>query len=197
MSTAGVTGVSPQGGSPKPPAPRDRRLLVRRLVALLVAAVAVGLGWVLSAPTHEFRAGYGMELERSTGTRIWAVLEHSQNQEPGVLSIHNIEPELTRDGAGVKVEYVVCHHDPGAMQAGTTSVGYGMRDSHVLRVCDRLVPAAGASFELGAVPGQELLVGVTTTRPGRSVVRSHRIEFSQGWRHGSDVIHVEVIVAAR
>ena len=52
-------------------------------------------------------------------------------------------------------------------------------------------------MRLGAKHGQELLVGITTTKPGRSVVRSHRIEFSEGWRHGTADIHVEVDTKAR
>ena len=80
---------------------------------------------------------------------------------------------------------------------GVSSAGYGMLDRHTRHYCTRLVPAEGASMRLGNEPGQELLVGITTTRPGRSVIRGHRIEFSEGWRRGSADIQVSVVVKAR
>jgi len=49
---------------------------------------------------------------------------------------------------------------------------------------------------LGTDPGRELLVGVTPTRPGRTVIQSHRIQFKEGWQQGSDDIHVEVVLKA-
>lgn len=52
-------------------------------------------------------------------------------------------------------------------------------------------------MRLGIRPGQELLVGVTTTQAGRSVVQSHRIEFSEGWRQGTADIHASVDIQAR
>jgi hypothetical protein len=39
-------------------------------------------------------------------------------------------------------------------------------------------------------------VGVTPTRPGRTVIQSHRIQFKEGWQQGSDDIHVEVVLKA-
>jgi hypothetical protein len=49
-------------------------------------------------------------------------------------------------------------------------------------------------MRLGTDPGHELLVGVTPTRPGRTVIQSHRIQFREGWQKGSDDIHVEVVL---
>lgn len=184
------------------PATGGRRRVGRRAVLLLVvsvvAVVAAGGAWALRPPSHEFQADYGIGVTRPTGTRIWTVLEHGQDQESAVLHIRSIEPNIPQDGAAAHVEYVVCHLDPEVLAAdGVNSVGYGMPDKTVHRACRRLEPVEGADFELGAVPGQELLVGVTTTRPGHTVIRSHRIEFTEGWRRGSADIHAEVDIRAR
>jgi hypothetical protein len=42
------------------------------------------------------------------------------------------------------------------------------------------------------VKSDGLLVGVTPTRPGRTVIQSHRIEFREGWQKGSADIQVGV-----
>jgi hypothetical protein len=167
-------------------------------VVLSALALVIATTWSLRAPDRTFPAGYGIGVKRAPGQRIWTVLEHGRTATPGTVHIESIEPDVTRDGAAVKVDYAICHLDPDVLAAeGVTSSGYGMLDRYTRRICTLLVPAEGASMRLGTKPGQELLVGITTTRPGRSVIRSHRIEFSEGWRHGTADIHVEVDIKAR
>lgn len=167
-------------------------------MVLSALALVIATTWVLRAPDRAFEAGYGIGVKRSIGLRIWTVLEHGATATPGTIDIDSIEPYITRDGAAVKVDYAICHLDPDVLAAeGVAGSGYGMLDRHARRYCTYLVPAEGASMRLGTKPGQELLVGITTTRAGRSIVRSHRIEFSEGWRHGTADIHVEVDIKAR
>lgn len=181
-------------------APASRRIRRRILEVVVVATVGMiaATTWFLRAPDRTFEAGYGIELKRAIGDRIWTVLEHGQTAAPGTIDIEGIEPNVTSDGAAVKVDYAVCHLDPTVLAAErVSSSGYGMRDHHVRRYCTRLVPAEAASMQLGTKPGQELLVGVTPTRPGRSIIRSHLIEFSEGWRQGTAEIHASVDIKAR
>jgi hypothetical protein len=167
-------------------------------VVLAAMGLIAATTWVLRAPDRTFEVGYGIELKRAIGHRIWTVLEHGQTAAPGTIDIDSIEPNFTIDGAAVKVDYAVCLLDPEVLAAdGVSGSGYGMPDRHVRRYCTRLVPAEGASMRLGTRPGQELLVGVTTTQPGRSVIQSHRIEFSEGWRQGTAEIHASVDIKAR
>ena len=179
-------------------ASRSVQQRVRLAVVVLSALALVVTMWWLRAPDRAFEAGYGIEVKRAVGQRIWTVLEHGQTATPGTIDIADIEPDVTHDGAAVKVDYAICQLDPEALAAdGVSSAGYGMLDRHTRHYCTRLVPAEGASMRLGNEPGQELLVGITTTRPGRSVIRGHRIEFSEGWRRGSADIQVSVVVKAR
>lgn len=180
-------------------ASRPSRRQIPPLV-LVVAAVALiaPTTWFLRGPERAFEAGYGIEGKRAVGHRIWTVLEHGQSAEPGVIDIRRIEPNITNDGAAVKVEYAVCHLDPVALAAeGVSGSGYGMPDRYARRYCTRLVPAEGTSMRLGTKPGQELLVGITATQPGRSVIPNHRIEFREGWRRGTAEIHASVVIKAR
>ncbi|GHJ60382.1 hypothetical protein NOK12_29000 [Nocardioides sp. OK12] len=105
---------------------------------------------------------------------------------------------MTRDEAAVEVEYAICYLDADALaQEGVGGSGYGLRDVSVERYCSRLVPAEGAYIELGTNPGQELLVSVRPIRSGRSVVKSHHVEFSEGWQLGSADTAATVDTTAR
>jgi hypothetical protein len=164
------------------------------VTVLLVAAV---VAWQWRHPDRSFDAGYGIELERAVGVRLWTVLEHGQTATPGTIEIRDIEPHVTRDQASLEVEYVICHLDADAIESGTTSVGYGMPDEVMSSVCVEVESAEGATMRLGEGAGQELLVGVTATRPGRSVIDTHRIRFGEGWQQGAAAIHVGVNLTAR
>jgi len=175
-----------------------RRWTLQVVVGTLALVMVGSAVWLLRHPDRTFEAGYGMKLERPVGFRILTVLEHGQTASPGTIDIESIEPHVTRDGAAVKVEYAICHLDLESLAAdGVSSVGYGMPDRYIRRSCTRLVPAEGAAMRLGSRPGQELLVGVTTTRPGRSVIRRHRIAFREGWRRGTADIRATVVLKAR
>lgn len=175
-----------------------RRRILQAVAVTATVGLIVATTWFMRGPDRAFEAGYGIELERAMGHRIWTVLEHGQTAAPGTIDIDSINPNVTRDGAAVQVNYAVCQLDAQVLAAeGVSGSGYGMRDHHVRRYCTRLVPAEGATMRLGTKPGQELLVGVTTTQPGRSVIRSHRIEFHEGWRRGAAEIHASVDITAR
>ena len=176
----------------------DAAARARQAAGVVTAlALVAGVTWFLRAPDRAFEAGYGIALKRPVGLRVWTVLEHGRTAAPGTIHIDRIEPVVTDDGAAVDVDYAICHLDPELLAAdGVSGSGYGMPDRDARRYCTRLVPAEGATMRLGTNPGQELLVGVTTTRPGRSVIRSHRIEFSEGWRDGTADIHASVVIRA-
>lgn len=183
---------------PTDSAPVHRHRVRRVLVALVVVASLVVAGvWYWAPPDRTFEAGYGIGVKRGVGVRTWTVIEHGQSAEPGRIYVEDIEPQFDRDGAEVEVEYVICRLDAGTLAAdGVSSSGYGMRDGAIERYCTFTTPAEGASFRLGAKANQELLVAVTPTRPGRSVVNSHRLTYSEGWRRGTADIHATIDVTA-
>ena len=52
----------------------------------------------------------------------------------------------------------------------------------------------GADLTRSAGVRQELLVGITPTRRGRTVITGHRVTYREGWRRGSSDIHVETVL---
>ena len=95
------------------------------------------------------------------------------------------------------MEYLVCALDEEALvKAGVGGFGHGLRDQAVRRSCGTTSPALGA--RLVAEPGvrRELLVGITATQPGRTIISGHRATYDAGWRRGSSDILVETDLRA-
>lgn len=169
------------------------------LLGVAVLATVVGVSVLLLRQSDRtFEGRYGIADEAAVGQRTWTVLIHGSTAPTGTVTIDDIEPNIKRDGAAVVVEYSVCQLDADALAADRVGGnGYGLGDASVERYCSSLVPAAGTTIELGTTPGEELLVSVRATRSGRSVVRSHSIEFSEGWQRGDAIIYATVDLTAR
>lgn len=179
-----------------------RRARRRRIVhAVLVSAVVLVLAattWAWRHPDRSFDAGYGIGVKRAVGQRVWTTLESGQDATPGEITIRDIVPRITDDGAAVVVEYAICDLDPATLAVdGVSGFGFGLGDGDLDRYCRRVLPARGASLQLGTEPGRDLLVGVTASRAGRTVIRSHHITFSEGWQRGGDDIFVGLVLNAR
>jgi hypothetical protein len=176
-------------------APR-RRLLYVALVAAVVAAMSVL--WLWRHPSQGFAGGYGLDGQRQVGHTLWTTLVHSGRPGADEVTITGLEPRVRLDGSRAAVEYVICELDPTVLdKEGVGSFGYGGSDRDLKRYCARTRPAVGATFRLRSEPPEELLVGVTPTRPGRTVITGHRISFRVGWQVGSDDIGVTVKLRAR
>jgi hypothetical protein len=176
--------------------PRGWRIVQASLVLAVVLAVAATV-WVWRHPDRSFDNNYGVGAKRAVGETMWTPLEDGRTSAPGEILIESIEPRMKSDGAAVVVEYAICDLDPALLAAEKVGGSpIGGRDRDLDRYCTRVVPADGASMRLGTDPGRELLVGVTPTRPGRTVIQSHRIQFKEGWQTGSDDVHVEVVLNA-
>lgn len=178
-----------------------RSVLSKRRTALVVMALAaVGLGsiaWMSRHAGRSFDSGYGLEVRREVGATVWTSVQHGSSASPGDITIDSIEAEIVDDGAAVDVEYVICELDPATLATdGVAGFTYGGRDKDVRRYCERVEPAEGSTMTLGTDPGSELLVGITPSRPGRTVIERHHIEFGEGWQHGQDEIDVEVVLVA-
>lgn len=163
---------------------------------VLVLVVAVVL-WMMRPSTREVRDNYGMAMERPVGTQVWFPLISPDPQGAQEVTITSLSPQLKQDGAAVEVEYLVCEHDEEALaRQDVDGVGVGFPRRNLERLCARTWPAVGDTFSWSAEPSQELMVGVTTTRPGRSVIRSHELTFREGWRRGTATIDVELKLRA-
>lgn len=184
-----------------PGAPRGRRLRRRGVLAGLVVVVALSLGalaWAWRHPDQSFDGGYGMTVRRQVGQPVWTTLVHTGTPGAERVSISSLEPRVATDGTEAVVEYVICELDPRVLDAqGVGGFGYGMHAQDVRRYCLRTRPAEGATLPLRSDPPQEVLLGVTPTRPGRTVISGHRMSFGVGWRRGSAELDVALVVVAR
>jgi hypothetical protein len=176
---------------------RRGRLLLGGVVAAVVVGLAV-IHWQWRHPEPVFDGGYGIAAPRPVGASVWTSLGPFSGDEGSVVEIRGLQPTLGRDEAAVRVEYLVCELDPDRLERlGVGGFGYGMPERAVDRSCVTTRPAIGASIELGADPPHELIVGVTPTRPGRSVVTGHEAAYRVGWQVGREDVAVTVRVRAR
>lgn len=177
-------------------APRRRRLLAGLVAVVLVALAATAWFWL--HPSQSFPGGYGMKVERKVGQTVWNTLVHTGTPGAEEVTITGLEPEFRRDGAAATVEYLICELDPAVLaEEGVVGFGAGLRSRAVDRYCTSTRPAVGATFRLRSQPPEEVLVGVTPTRPGRTAIARHHMSFDVGWQRGSDEIDVDVVVVAR
>lgn len=127
---------------------------------------------------------------------MWTTLVHSNQPGATRVRITGLEPVIDVDGAAVQVEYVICELDEEALAAdGVSGFGYGVPARDVERYCARTTPAENAVLHLRSEPREELIVGVSPTRPGRTVITGHQISFRVGWQRGTDEIDVNVTIA--
>lgn len=115
-----------------------------------------------------------------------------------VVTIDRIEPNMTRDEAAVEVEYATAtatQTRSRRKESAAAATGFATSASNGIALVS--CPRRGAYIELGTNPGQELLVSVRPTRSGRSVVKSHHVEFSEGWQLGSADTAATVDTTAR
>lgn len=181
----------------EPGRPVDRRWL---LAAGLVVVLVVGgvLAWDWRHLDQRYKSGYGIKPRVSVGEPVWTTLVHHNRDNLEEVTVTEIEPIVRTDGAEVEVEYLICELDQGNLaREKVGGFGYGLGDRDVDRYCATTTPAKGATFDPTGDSLQELLVGVTATRPGRTIITGHHIEFENGWRVGDDDIAVEIDLAVR
>jgi hypothetical protein len=178
------------------PRPRGRWLPVGVVVALVLAAGTLAWGW--RHPDVSFEYGYGVAMTRDVGSTVWTTLADSDEPGGSAITFTSLTPRFRQDGARATVRYIICELDPAALDDdGVGGFGYGLPTRYVDRYCRSTRPAAGADLVLGADVRQELLVGITATQPGRTVITGHHVTYRVGWQRGSSDIHVATRLTAR
>ena len=182
--------------------PRIRRLSRRQWlaggVALVLVLAAGAVAWTWRHPDVSFDYGYGMGYAADVGSTAWTTLADSDEPGGSAISFTSIEPRFRQDGAAVEVEYLICELDRVALEEdGVTGFGYGGPTRMVKRYCASTRPAEGGDLVLRSDTRQQLLVGITPTRPGRTVITGHDVTYRVGWQRGSGLIHVFTRVTAR
>ena len=163
-------------------------------VALLTVAVGAA-GWWGTHPGQTFSSAYGMETTRPPGQTSWTSLVHPRNEDEATdgLLVTGLTPRVVKDTAESTVEYVICVLDPDVLEdEGVGGFIFGGSDRDIDHYCTSTRPAIGSTLHLGADPLEELLVGITPSRPGRTVVADHEIAYRDGWQRG----HATITVAA-
>lgn len=176
---------------------RARWLSIGVVFALVLAASIVTWKW--RHPDVSFRYGYGIAMTRSVGSTVWTTLADSD--EPGggsAITFTSLEPIFKKDGTRATVEYIICELDPATLEEDRVGAfGYGLTTRYVERYCTSTRPAEGAALILRTNIRQELLVGITPTQPGRTVITGHHVTYRVGWQHGSGDIDVTTRLTTR
>lgn len=165
----------------------------------IVLVVGVGaLAWEWRHPEVSFDDGYGIGSDRRVGETVWTTLADSDELGSSPVTFTSLEPIFENDGAAVTVEYLICELDPVVLEEeGVDGFGYGGRTRDVERYCASTRPARRADLTHRSGTRQELLVGVTPTRPGETLISGHHVAYRVGWQRGSSDIQVEVDVRVR
>lgn len=159
---------------------------------MAVIAAAIGAaGWWSTHPAQVVLGGYGMDSSRDPGQTFWTSLIHSRTAGVEEMVITGLTPRVQNDSSGAAVEYLICVLDTEVL--ADERVGgfmFGGRDRDIDHYCSKTRPAIGSTLHLRADPPEEVLVGITPTKQGRSVIADHQITYKVGWQRGHATIRV-------
>lgn len=173
------------------------RWLTLGVVFTLVLAASI-VGWTWRHPDVSFDYGYGISMTRKVGSTVWTTLADSDEPGGSPITFTSLEPIFKEDGAEATVKYIICELDPAALEEDRVGgFGYGLPKRYVERYCMSTSPAEGADLVLRTDVRHELLAGITSTRPGRTVISGHHVRYRVGWQRGSSDIDVTTQLTAR
>lgn len=163
-----------------------RRALVAA-AALATVAVAAWGGWERQHPTTFTNNGIseGIDLRPGPGT-IYFGVNWPRNPDHDVV-IRAADVDVTADTAASDVAVVVC------VPAGPDSAHLGNAfESSISKFCSRLVPVGPADVVLSSTRKDQLLIRLSTTRPGRVKIAGVDLHYRDGWRQGHQDVAAEV-----
>lgn len=180
------TVVAPHGSTEpaEPSHPRGRGLRVVALVVALVA-VAAGVRWYTHPDAfREMSGGVGTWGEVSVNEPIYVAMTFPWDGPDATVTIHSAEPRIVEDSADSRVEVVVCTLRPEASSA----IG-SVRGEDVNDVCATLAPIDETTYHLGGgredTPGQQILLVVTPAQRGTVEIAGVDLDYSDGWQRGT------------
>lgn len=170
-----------------------RRRVLQVTLALTLVVAVVGTAWWWRHPSKTFDTAYEATFETALEERVWTSLDLGYRDEADEITVSDIRPQTEQDQAKARVDFAVCRLDPVTLaDMGVVGTGGGNRDDDMTRYCTRLDLLADATEPVSIGPGDDLVVGLTPTALGRTTIRDHRVDFSQGWQRGRATIHVAI-----
>lgn len=179
------------GDTREPPAPtragparrQRRRLLLIALVVVLAAALLV-TGWMSQHAPDPFAVYSGAQqgVAKPGEAMMIGVINSPLVHPAPVVTIQSATPIVTRTVRGAHVWAVTCvraYH-------GRAHVG---SDRGLPRArCEHVHPVAGTVIPVGHGTPTDIVMVIESPRPGLVVVSGVRVRYTDGWRHGEQVI---------
>lgn len=187
-------------GDERPRRARWQWPIVSATVALVFVALLAWVGWTWRHPTAlgDRSDHYGFKSTKKPGDPLWvSAVVPAIKGEPKKLQIHSVSPHVTGT-SGSDVTAWVCDFDAGhELQPGEhLAFGTGGSDD-AEKYCNPLVPAAGADLTLSPDHHQQLLLRIELDRPGVVKVNGADVNYSEGWKTGTETIGPDVVVRVR
>lgn len=161
---------------------RPTRVPSRRLVKV-VSIVVVGAAVVFAAghwwthPQVLEGSGASWSGETAVGRPQIVTVVHRSEDDGETLRVLDVEPRVVRDETAARFEFLTCVlKDP--------NLGIGISgEEEIDEVCASTEPGIGSSLGGPAGRSSQLLMKVTTTRPGRLEIDGADITYRRSARH--------------
>jgi hypothetical protein len=167
----------------------ERRRSVQRLallaapVAAVVAGVAV-LGWTWRHP-HAFdeSGGWGVTAShKQVGDTLYVGMSFPRGRDGGHVVLHGGHANIDSGADNADIELLLCSIDP---DAGIGTIGAYVGPEIELG-CSALVPIHDQRVDLQYAPmRQQVVLAVTLTHQGTVRISDITLDYSYGWRNGS------------
>lgn len=159
------------------------RTCVLGLVLVLVAGSAwAGWSWRSHPAAFVDAGGYGFAYDDlHDGVRHYAGMSDPADGVDGEVTVHSAEAHVVEDSADADIRLFVCTIDESS---GVGAVGV-VSEADVRDECSSLVPAEGATLRLAPVPAQQLVLSFSLPHAGTLRIRGVDVDYSHGWRRGT------------
>lgn len=174
----------------------DRRRLVAWSAVLVVLVGAIALGWVWRHPTVLTPAGGGVSVSNDrwvVDRPLYVGVTHPSELPDGGITVRGAEPDIAVDTAAAETSFGVCTTTPTMPVIGSVTA------PSVDEICSRWVPLEGESVFLddGADERQQVLMLVVPRRPGVVEIAGVDLDYTHGWRTGSQHVGEHLLLEVR
>jgi hypothetical protein len=154
------------------------------VVAALVAGGVWFMQWRSDVDAFSDVSG-GVDLDVRAGRTVYVVVLGPDGGGSTDLTLDEVKPDLVYNTSQADYEVTVC-------RGGDAAVAEVVENPS--QTCSRVVPAEDADFTLGGSAADRLLLQVTPSRQGRLVFDGFTITYSEGGKHGTETVPMDVKV---